>query len=149
MGLLPDRLVMAMRAAFYIAYNGRQDRPVTSADIVEHYDLKERALEPVLQRLSSEGIIVSIKGPKGGYYVPDPVNTSLKDIVECFFETAIDGEENEHPDAFDRILFEQVEAGFEKWLGIQSATSLQYLCNEARKRHIPTIESPPPLDFVV
>ena len=81
MGFLPDRVVLAMKAAFYIAYNGRQDRPVTSAEIVEHFDLKERALEPVLQRLSNEGIIVSIKGPKGGYFVDDPVNTTLKDIV--------------------------------------------------------------------
>lgn len=136
-----------MKAAFYIAYNGRQDRPVTSAEIVEHFDLKERALEPVLQRLSNEGIIVSIKGPKGGYFVDDPVNTTLKDIVGCFFESATD--KTDFPDAFDRILISRVEDGFEKWQDILSATSLQYLCNEARKSHIPTIESPPPLDFVV
>lgn len=140
---------MAMRAAFYIAYNGREDRPVTSAEIVEHYGLGERALEPVLQRLSNAGIIVSIKGPKGGYYVSDPVDTSLKDVIECFFDSAIDREEHPHPDPMDRILFERLEDGFEKWLGMKSTTSLQYLCNEARKSHIPTIESPPPLDFVV
>ncbi|MCB1591521.1 MAG: Rrf2 family transcriptional regulator [Alphaproteobacteria bacterium] len=137
-----------MNVALFIAYNGREDRPVPNAEIVAYFDhLKERSLEPVLQKLSGSGIITSIKGSKGGYYVEDPENTTLRDIFECFVDSA--SPEDGGFGSYERILSAQIEDWYGKGLGMLSVTSLKYLCNEARKAYIPTIETPPPLDFVV
>lgn len=148
MELLPNRLKVAMNVALFIAYNGRADRPVPNTEIVGYFPhLKERSLEPVLQKLSSAGIITSIKGSKGGYYVEDPENTTLKDIFECFIGSAM--EDEGHFGSYERILDEQVEDWYQRGLGMLSVVSLKYLCNEARKQYIPTLETPQPLDFVV
>lgn len=148
MDLLPNRLKVAMNVAYFIAYNGRADRPVPNTEIVGHFvHLKERSLEPVLQKLSSAGIITSVKGSKGGYYVEDPENTTLKDIFECFIDCA--SEDEGQFGSFERILNAQLEDWYGRGLGMLSVVSLKYLCNEARKQYIPTLEAPQPLDFVV
>lgn len=137
-----------MKVAYFIAYNGRPDRPVPNTEIVDNIEgLKERSLEPILQKLANAGIITSIKGSKGGYYVEDPENTTLKDIMDCYLDCA--SEEEGQFGAFGRILDDQLEDWYERSRSILSVVSLKYLCNEARKAYIPTIEAPPPLDFVV
>ena len=67
---LTKKLLFAIEAVLDIAYNGSA-APVRSAEITEREGIPRRYLEPVLQELVREGILVGIRGPSGGYR-PDP-----------------------------------------------------------------------------
>ncbi len=147
MKLIPSKLTMAMNAALFIAYNGREDKPVSGASIVEYFGLKERALEPVLQKLSSAGIIVSIKGPKGGYFVKDTEQTTLKDIVRAFIKAPVPA--NDTFGTYGDILAGRIRHSLDCWMDALSEITLKDLCAQAESRDLPTLETPPVLDFVV
>lgn len=146
MNLLPPRLYTAMNAALFIAYNGRKERPVSGTSIVEFCGLKERALEPVLQKLSNAGIIVSVKGARGGYYVADLDNVTLRDIVECFVSSPVP--KDSEFGGFSQILEDRLVSSYSEWLEVLEETSLRHLCNRALVSQVPTYDAPP-LDFVV
>jgi len=64
-----------------------QDRPVASHLIAQARGIPERFLLKVLKPLVSSRVLLSIKGPNGGYRLAQsPRNISLLDIVE-----AVDG----------------------------------------------------------
>ena len=62
---LTKRLLFAIEAVLDIAYNGGT-APVRSAEITERERIPRRYLEPVLQELVRDGILVGIRGPSGG-----------------------------------------------------------------------------------
>lgn len=63
---LTKKLLFAIEAVVDIAYNGGA-APVRSAEITEREGIPRRYLEPVLQELVRDGILVGIRGPSGGY----------------------------------------------------------------------------------
>ena len=63
---LTKKLLFAIEAVLDIAYNGA-GQPVRSAEITEREGIPRRYLEPVLQELVRDGILVGIRGPSGGY----------------------------------------------------------------------------------
>ena len=78
---LTKRLLFAIEAVLDIAYNGGTT-PVRSAEITEREGIPRRYLEPVLQELVRDGILVGIRGPSGGYRLAkEPGRISLGDIV--------------------------------------------------------------------
>tara|TARA_R110001592_G_scaffold27763_26_gene102951 strand:- start:9174 stop:9617 length:444 start_codon:yes stop_codon:yes gene_type:complete len=130
MQILPNKLYLAMNAAMFIAYNGNEDTPVSGSAIVDYCNLNKRALEPVLQRLSSEGLIVSVKGAKGGYYMPNPETITLREIVEAFVSRVVP---DKHEFAgYDTILNEKLENCYDGWLDSLSDVSFKRLCRKAR-----------------
>ena len=147
MKLIPSKLNMAMNAALFIAYNGREDKPVSGASIVDYFGLKERALEPVLQKLSSADIIISIKGPKGGYFLKDSETTTLKDIVQAFVKAPVPA--NDTFGTYGDILAGRIKFSLESWMDALDKITLKDLCAQADSRDLPTLETPPVLDFVV
>src|SRR5207244_510782 len=64
---LTKKLLFAIEAVLDIAYNGDPKNPVRSVEITEREGIPRRYLEPVLQELVREGILVGIRGPSGGY----------------------------------------------------------------------------------
>ncbi len=130
MQILPNKLYLAMNAAMFIAYNGTEDMPVSGSAIVDYCNLNKRALEPVLQRLSGEGLIVSVKGAKGGYYMSHPENTTLREVVDAFV-TSVVPEKHEFA-GYDTILNEKLETCYESWLDSLSDISFKRLCHKAR-----------------
>ncbi len=138
MQLLPNKLYLAMNASFFIAYNGNEETPISGAAIVEYFNLNKRALEPVLQRLSGAEVVISMKGARGGYYMPDPKNTTLRDIVNTFIETVTpDKFENT---AYDNILNDGIALGYHAWLEKLDGITFQDLCDTAHDQDIPLLE---------
>jgi Rrf2 family transcriptional regulator, iron-sulfur cluster assembly transcription factor len=78
---LTKRLLFAIEAVVDIAYNGGA-APVRSAEITEREGIPRRYLEPVLQELVRDGILIGIRGPSGGYRLArERHQISVGDIV--------------------------------------------------------------------
>jgi Rrf2 family protein len=78
---LTKKLLFAIEAVLDIAYNGGV-APVRSVEITEREGIPRRYLEPVLQELVREGILVGIRGPSGGYRLArERRRITLGDIV--------------------------------------------------------------------
>lgn len=76
----------ALHAAAFMAAQ-KYDRPLASHNIAQAEDIPERFLLKVLKPLVSARILLSIKGPNGGYRLAKSPNAiSMLDIVE-----AVDG----------------------------------------------------------
>ena len=60
------RLLFAIEAVADIAYNGGP-LPVQSREITLRHGIPRRYLEPVLQQLVRTGILIGVRGPRGGY----------------------------------------------------------------------------------
>jgi Rrf2 family protein len=66
MALLSDKGLLAIAAVIDVALNGH-GRPVSAKVLAARHALPARHLEPVLQALVRDGILKSIRGPRGGY----------------------------------------------------------------------------------
>ena len=78
---LTKKLLFAIEAVLDLAYNGGAV-PVRSADISERQGIPRRYLEPVLQELVREKVLVGVRGPSGGYRLArERRRVSLGDIV--------------------------------------------------------------------
>lgn len=79
----------AMRAVLYIASRSREGQRVGIKEIAENINSPEHFLGKILQKLSREGIVQSMKGPNGGFYLDAKgLERPLADIV-----TALEGED--------------------------------------------------------
>ena len=83
MPLLPSRTILAIGAVVDIAmYSGKE--PVTAPDLARRLRLPRRHLEPLMQALVREGILVGLRGPKGGYKLAKASHAiSVVDIAEA------------------------------------------------------------------
>ncbi|SHM14002.1 transcriptional regulator, BadM/Rrf2 family [Chitinophaga jiangningensis] len=79
----------AMRAVFYVAQKSHEGQKVGIKEIAEQINSPEAFLAKILQKLSRERLIQSVKGPNGGFYFDAvSLNRPLADIV-----SAVDGNE--------------------------------------------------------
>jgi Rrf2 family protein len=79
----------ALQAVAYMANQkkGKEDRPIPSHTIADERNIPERFLLKVLKPLVSAQILLSIKGPNGGYRLARQASDiSILDVVE-----AVDG----------------------------------------------------------
>jgi Rrf2 family protein len=80
---LPRRVLLALAAVIDIAYYARTE-PVSSKAIAERSGLMPRQLEAIMQRLSRAGIVVSMRGARGGYALArERRRISVADIVRA------------------------------------------------------------------
>ena len=78
----------AIRAMIYIAQQSKNDIKVGVKDIAKGIDSPEYFIAKILQELSRKGLLLSFKGPTGGFYLDEKsLECSLADIV-----SAIDGD---------------------------------------------------------
>jgi Rrf2 family protein len=71
-----------VRAIVDIAYHGR-GKPEQIRRIAERQDIPPRYLEQIFQRLKRAGIIKTLRGAKGGYYLGKPPSQiSVADVVQ-------------------------------------------------------------------
>ncbi len=71
-----------------MAYMAAKGSRVTVPEISHNLSVSEAHLSKVLQRLAKNGLVKSVRGPKGGYGIAKPVDeVSLKDVYE-----AVEGE---------------------------------------------------------
>ena len=77
----------ALHAVAYMAAQKQLDKPVASHTIAQNRGIPERFLLKVLKPLVSARVLMSIKGPNGGYRLARPANDiSMLEILE-----AVDG----------------------------------------------------------
>ncbi|RRJ88016.1 Rrf2 family transcriptional regulator [Paenimyroides tangerinum] len=82
MGFFSKTVEYAMRAVFYIASKSQDGQKVGIKEIAENINSPEHFLGKILQKLSRQGIILSVKGPNGGFYVDTKgLNRPIADII--------------------------------------------------------------------
>jgi Rrf2 family protein len=131
---LTRKLLFAIEAVLDIAYNGGFS-PVRSAEITERQRIPRRYLEPVLQELVRNGILLGIRGPAGGYRLGrERRQISLGDIVRTVqgLETAEDPINDPSGSALGHQIVRPL------WIDLQNeimrrldALSLEELCSRA------------------
>jgi Rrf2 family protein len=73
----------AIRAAVYIALYGRDGKKVGLQEASQALDIPHHFLGKIMQDLVKHGIVDSIKGPNGGFYInPATLKTALSDILK-------------------------------------------------------------------
>ncbi len=73
----------AVRAVLYIAIHGKKDKKTGVSEIAEALDIPKYYLAKILRKLASSGIIRSVKGPRGGYYLnSNSDRCALIDIID-------------------------------------------------------------------
>ncbi|HVC52735.1 MAG TPA: Rrf2 family transcriptional regulator [Stellaceae bacterium] len=83
---LTKKLLFAIEAVLDIAHNGGAV-PVRSSEITARQGIPRRYLEPVLQELVRDGILVGIRGPSGGYRLArERRRVTLGDVVRSVRE---------------------------------------------------------------
>lgn len=84
MGIFSKTCEYAMRAVFYIAQKSEEGQKVGIREIAVHINSPEPFLAKILQKLSKDGLILSSKGPNGGFYVDSGgLQRPLADIVQA------------------------------------------------------------------
>ncbi len=76
-----------LRAAIYIGKHSAAGKRCGIGEISEAIGAPEPFLAKILQLLSRKGVIRSIKGPHGGFYIDNPEHSRLSEVV-----LAIDGD---------------------------------------------------------
>lgn len=73
----------AIRAIIFLALRATPDKLIGTVDIARELDFPEAFLGKVLQNIVKKGLVVSVKGPGGGFYIKDEIcGFSILDIVE-------------------------------------------------------------------
>jgi len=86
--MLSNSSKYAIKGVLYLALNSNESHKIMVRDIFEVVHVPEAYLAKLLQELSRHGIISSVRGPKGGFYVSeDDRKRTLMDIIRV-----IDGE---------------------------------------------------------
>lgn len=148
---LPRRTLYAIEAVLDVAYNAGEF-PVRSGEITERQGIPPRYLEPVLQQLVRAGILVGVRGPRGGYRLGrDRRRISVGDIVRVASGMEDEDEKTNGASgsalgrAVVRPLMEALETDAMTRL---DATTLDDLCVKARAAGVEGAKSAP-LDFSI
>jgi Rrf2 family protein len=87
MGIFSKTCEYAVRAVFFIAQHTADGSRVGIKEIAVNIDSPEHFLAKILQDLSKKGIVQSVKGPNGGFYLDaQSLSRPLSDVIE-----AVDG----------------------------------------------------------
>ena len=79
-----------VRAVIFIAKESTEGRKTGIKEIARQIDSPEAFTAKILQLLSKRKIITSVKGPSGGFYIPEESLSQIK-LVEII--SAIDGDD--------------------------------------------------------
>ena len=77
-----ERAMTGIAVMLDVAFHASRTETVNAADIADRLGQARRGIEPVLQSLSRAGMLVSVRGPRGGYRLGRPArDVVLADIV--------------------------------------------------------------------
>lgn len=78
---ISESAAIALHSMIYIA--NRENEIIPLKEIAEKFNISEHHLSKVLQRLTKEGFIKSVKGPKGGFsIISEYKNISFLEVYE-------------------------------------------------------------------
>jgi len=73
----------AIRAVVYLAENASIDNKLGAKEIAENVDLPQYFIAKILQQLAKGGIINSVKGPQGGFYLnEEKLQHTMLDVIQ-------------------------------------------------------------------
>jgi len=78
---------IALKIMIYLAADQREGRWIGLKEIVQAIDSPEAFSAKILQRLTKQGLVQSIRGPSGGFQLPKNRSITLHEVI-----IAIDGE---------------------------------------------------------
>lgn len=80
--MLSNSAKYAIKAVLYLAMKSDENNRIMVKDISEPINVPQAYIAKLLQQLSREGIISSVKGPKGGFYLNDDnKKNTLMDVI--------------------------------------------------------------------
>lgn len=83
--MLSKSCTYALRSIVFIAHNASPKSKIGIKEIAEELDLPTHYLGKILQQLTKQKFIQSIKGPNGGFYIDEEAQKNkLIEIVEAF-----------------------------------------------------------------
>ncbi len=129
---LSTRARYGLRISFLIGLT--TDKPVSLSTLVKQTDLSEKYLEQLLIMLRKGGIVESVRGANGGYYLSrPPEEVSIKQILEALDDTfdITDCAGGTCKDEYcpNKIIFRRIYDGID---GILSTTSLSDMIKDYR-----------------
>lgn len=82
--MLSNQSKYAIRAVIYLAIYSNKSSKLGSKKVANLIDIPAPFLAKILQKLSKAKLILSTKGPNGGFYMTNKeLSKSLMDIIEC------------------------------------------------------------------
>jgi Rrf2 family protein len=146
---LPRRTLFAIEAVLDVAYSAG-GATVRSGEITERQGIPARYLEPVLQQLVRAGILIGVRGPRGGYRLGrDPRRITVGDIVRVASGEDEDGEENQAGSPLGRaVVRPMIQALEDEAMARLDATTVDELCVKARAAGVAGAGTQP-LDFTI
>lgn len=88
--MLSQTAEYALRAALYLAQEG-ETRSVRTEEVAEALDLPRNYLSKILHALGRQGIVTSVRGPRGGFRLAlPPEEIMLSEIVDVFDPQLLD-----------------------------------------------------------
>ena len=136
------QLKYAIYGLFDLAYHGTR-RPIPVQEIGARQGIPARYLEQIFQRLRRAGLVVSKRGPGGGYALArSPEEISLADVVIAVQGVLIsrsveaEGEPRECPSFVWGVLDDALARALE-------SRSVADLCREAARRGVDRAASEP------
>lgn len=148
---LSKKMLFAIEAVLDIAYHAGSE-PVQSREITRRQDIPRRYLEQALQQLVREGVLIGVRGPRGGYRLArERRRISIGDIVRAVrkMETADDPlKETKGSDLGVQVvrpLWLEMQAEVMKQL---DGVSIDEMCNRAHQSGIES-EGRKSLDFTI
>ena len=81
-----------------------EDDPMSVASIAQRHQIPETALAKVFQRLVRSGLVVGMRGPRGGYRLARPAaEITVLDVMNVFEPAPPDAREHEGHNGDDRL----------------------------------------------
>ena len=137
-----QQLNYAIYGIFDLAYHGT-DRPTSIQEIVSRQRIPARYLEQIFRRLRHAGLILSKRGPGGGYLLARPPDQiSLAEVV-----TAVQGgvllrpnDEGGTPNGSLSFVWDRLEAELASCL---ESHTIAEICGEAMRRGVERVQREP------
>lgn len=148
MPAISRKAALAIEAVLYVALNA-VDRTVRSGEITQRQNVPQRYLEPVLQALVREGVMVGVRGPRGGYKLArERRRITLGEIVRIV--SAVEGiDEPQSVSPLQQLVIGPALAEAERTLMTTlDGISIDDLHAQAREKRVGQ-DDPTRLDFII
>jgi Rrf2 family iron-sulfur cluster assembly transcriptional regulator len=146
---LPRRLLLAIDLMLDIAFNGSAG-PLPAAELGQRRGLETRKLEAILQRLSRAGLLRSVRGPNGGYFLgTDRAAITVKAIALAVLGADKPVPFEQSPSlSMQKVVLPLVERLHQAMLDEMNRMSLADLCQRAREAGLKS-KADGMMDFVI
>jgi Rrf2 family iron-sulfur cluster assembly transcriptional regulator len=139
----------AICGVFDLAYNSRGE-PVQVRVISERQAIPARYLEQIFRRLRQAGLVVSKRGPGGGYQLAREASAvTLRDVVEAVEGKLAESLRMEPPPELPgfrpEFVWKALAARFSDAL---ASITLEALCRQAERAATPRAEADAPMYFI-